>query len=192
MATVEVLSPERAKIRKDAERRAAQYNGPELTTKAIAALVKCGAEMGETDAYSVGAPGVYQMTETIATLYRQATARLYELEDIRDLIHFGVVLRWEADRAFTVDELAAAAAEWVPAVRRLHFLAELECEDNLTDAEKAEDAALQAKIVAGVKRLGIDAASVEFQGDPRGATARIVLASDRRNGWAGEGWIIPR
>ena len=45
------------------------------------------------------------------------------------------------------------------------------------------------RIEAICKALGM--AGVLIEGDPRGATIKVLLPSERSNSWGGEGWCVP-
>jgi len=89
---------------------------------------------------------------------------------------------------------APMAAALIRAGKRLHRLAEESCNGHATEAgADACDRAIartQKLITALLAPYGIGA---RFGGDPRGCVLQLILPVTKRvNGWAGEGYCVPR
>ena len=89
---------------------------------------------------------------------------------------------------------ATLAKRLMAAGRRLHRLAEDKCNGHATDAgADACDAAIdraKKRVRALLAPYGIGA---RFEGDPRGCALQLILPRTKRtNGWAAEGYCVPR
>ncbi len=69
-------------------------------------------------------------------------------------------------------------------------LAEQACNSELSKRDEKQDAACEARIrdlVRDLPHVNGEPIKVEFQGDPRGATVKLIMPDGRGNSWAGDG-----
>lgn len=104
----------------------------------------------------------------------------------RDLARCLAPFIGESDRVLQTCSLIARLA------RTHHRLQEITCNGELTPDEQKREAQIEARILLLVAslpaRYGKGALSVEFQGDPRGDTVKIVVPGDRGgNTWGLDG-----
>lgn len=86
-------------------------------------------------------------------------------------------------------EVFHAASNLLRLARAHHHLAELDCNEGLTDADQRRVERIEREIRDYASPY---ATGVKFQGDPRGCTVGLLLKNGKWNSWGGEedGWKI--
>jgi len=73
----------------------------------------------------------------------------------------------------------------------LHTIAEIWCQENISDSEikriEKRETSIENKVKEIAEHLGF---KVKFQNDPRGMSIRFILPSGYYNSWDGETWVI--
>lgn len=112
-----------------------------------------------------------------------------------DRLEFAIVLAHElselSKQAYPVAKLASAL---IAAHRRLHRMAEDNCNGFHTEAESdAHDAKVERARNRVAKMLAPYGITAVFGGDPRGAVLKLTLPRTKRtNGGGNEGYQVPR
>ncbi len=85
-------------------------------------------------------------------------------------------------------KIVTCTRELILAGRKLHRLAEQDCNRGLNEAEEAQVAAIRVRMNEILKPYDIEPI---FSGDPRGCTFKLKMPDGSTNDFGHEGWMVP-
>lgn len=107
---------------------------------------------------------------------------------------FGTEALQKRGRAMPLEDRKTTAVEFARLVlsnaSTIQRIATNECNRELTDGERRQDAAAQQRIIEACRPWGI---GPTFNGDPRGVCVKLILPSGRYNSFGGaeDGFCVP-